>query len=814
MMTPQRPDRRATRAAPAPAAPWDPPGWLAPAIYLVTTLALFRDFVAGDEMLFGVDTLALGYFARDFFAQFVRSYHEFPLWNPLIFGGLPFMEGLHGDVFYPTSVLLFLQDTHRALGWKLLLHVFLAGVFMNAWLRALGIGAAAALFGGLVYMLGSFMVSLVYPGHDGKLFVTALTPLLFLLVERAATGRRVTDFAWIGIGVALLIYTPHMQLAYYALWAFSFWFFARLWRIWRAERSGAVVARLFGLFAVAGLLGAAPAPVQLLPPFFYLREYSHRADKTVHAEAERGIVYSSSWSLHPEEAASLIVPDFVGTSTETRDGGGDTYWGRNLFKLNHEYAGLIPLLLLPLAFILRRPSGTWFFAGLGIIALLYALGLTTPAFRLFYLIPGVSMFRAPSSAIFLSGFAVVTLGSIGLQRLLETRPGSPDARAARKVLWSAAGALLVLALAASAGLLIDLWQNVLYRDMSAARSLALDRNLAPMQAGFWIAFLLAALTAGAAEARFRGLIGWRGLTLAILLLAALDLWRVDRRFILTTDPALYFGADETVRFLQNRQAQGEVFRVFDLGSLIGGGARPNYYAAHGLEELAGHHGNELGAYRDLIGGEHPVAALASEFRLLDIANVRFLITPRLVDVPGYEPVFQGERVMIYENLGALPRAYLVGSVEVVGDDDAARHLLAPDFPYHRSAILAKPLPAGMQLKHDVAGDVEWLGLQPGRMVQGRVNVQRLQVTADGPALLVVSENYHHGWHARVNGEPVTLLRVNRTFRGVSVPAGRSVVEFRYGPPLLRVSAMVTIFSLMVLAGAALSGWLRSWRRPA
>jgi hypothetical protein len=813
-MTAKRPARRATGEAHTAAVPWDPPRWLTPALYLLVTLLLFRDFVAGDEMLFGVDTLALGYFARDFFAQFVRSYHEFPLWNPLIFGGLPFIEGLHGDVFYPTSVLLFLQDTHRALGWKLLLHVFLAGVFMNAWLRALGLGGAAALFGGLVYMLGSFMVSLVYPGHDGKLFVTALTPLLFLLVERAATHRRVTDFAWIGIGVALVIYTPHMQLAYYALWGFSFWFLARLWRIWRAERNGPAVARLFGLFATAGVLGAGAAAVQLLPPFFYLRDYSHRAEKTVQAEADRGIVYSSSWSLHPEEAAALIVPEFVGTSTETRDGAGDTYWGRNLFKLNHEYAGLIPLLLLPLAFILRRPTGAWFFAGLGAIALLYALGLTTPAFRIFYLIPGVSMFRAPSSIIFLFGFAVVTLGSIGLQRLLETLPGSPDARSARKVLWGATGVLLALALAASSGLLIDLWQTVLYRDISAARSLALDRNLAPMQAGFWIAFLLAALTAAAAEARFRGMIGWRGLTIAILLLAAVDLWRVDRRFILTTDPELYFGADETVRFLQNRQAQGEVFRVFDLGSLIGGGARPNYYASHGLEELAGHHGNELGAYRNLIGGEHPVAALASEFRLLDIANVRFLITPRLVEVPGYTPVFQGDRVLVYENQGALPRAYLVGNVEVVGDDDAAGRLLAPGFPYRRSAIVPEPLPAGLQLKHDVAGDVAWLGLEPGRMVQGRVNSQRLQVTADGPAMLVVSDNYHHGWHATVNGEPATLLRVNRTFRGVLVPEGSSVVEFQYGPPLLRISAVVTILSLALLVGAAVSGWLRAWRRSA
>jgi hypothetical protein len=30
----------------------------------------------------------------------------------------------------------------------------------------------------------------------------------------------------------------------------------------------------------------------------------------------------------------------------------------------------------------------------------------------------------------------------------------------------------------------------------------------------------------------------------------------------------------------------------------------NDLAVHGLEQLAGHHGNEMGRYRNLIGGEH------------------------------------------------------------------------------------------------------------------------------------------------------------------------------------------------------------------
>jgi hypothetical protein len=50
----------------------------------------------------------------------------------------------------------------------------------------LGLDRLPAFFGGLVYMMGADLVSLVLPGGDGKLFVSALAPLLFWLTERAA----------------------------------------------------------------------------------------------------------------------------------------------------------------------------------------------------------------------------------------------------------------------------------------------------------------------------------------------------------------------------------------------------------------------------------------------------------------------------------------------------------------------------------------------------------------------------------------------------------------------------------------------------
>ena len=129
------------------------PGWLPAVLYGIVTVALFRKFIFTGEMLFSSDTLSLGYMARAFFADSLRK-GVFPLWNPIILGGTPFLNSLAGgDSLYPTSVLLVLMAPFRALGWKLILHVFLSGLFTFGWIRSLGRSRPAALLAGLAYLL-------------------------------------------------------------------------------------------------------------------------------------------------------------------------------------------------------------------------------------------------------------------------------------------------------------------------------------------------------------------------------------------------------------------------------------------------------------------------------------------------------------------------------------------------------------------------------------------------------------------------------------------------------------------------------------
>ena len=87
----------------------------------------------------------------------------------------------------------------------------------------------------------------------------------------------------------------------------------------------------------------------------------------------------------------------------------------------------------------------------------------------------------------------------------------------------------------------------------------------------------------------------------------------------------------------------------------------------------------------------------------------------------------------------------------------------------------------------------------------REGVVRLRLSAGGPRLLVVGDNFHPHWRALVDGRAAPLLRANYVWKAVPVPAGEHVVELVYhSPPVARARAVSAACAVLVLAGAGLA----------
>ena len=120
---------------------------------------------------------------------FKRSGH-LPLWNPEIFGGMPFVAAGSGDIFYPTWLLRFVVPVTTAGNLSFSLHYILAGLFTYLLLRRLRVGWTGSVVGGLAYELTGLIASYPSPGHDGKLFASTMLPLILLALVLALRDRR------------------------------------------------------------------------------------------------------------------------------------------------------------------------------------------------------------------------------------------------------------------------------------------------------------------------------------------------------------------------------------------------------------------------------------------------------------------------------------------------------------------------------------------------------------------------------------------------------------------------------------------------
>src|SRR5438445_3473512 len=77
----------------------------------------------------GGDQYAAGYAFRAWGAEWWHRLGHVPLWNPELFGGLPFVAAGHGDIFYPTSFLRLVLPVATVVNLDFVLHYVLAGLF-------------------------------------------------------------------------------------------------------------------------------------------------------------------------------------------------------------------------------------------------------------------------------------------------------------------------------------------------------------------------------------------------------------------------------------------------------------------------------------------------------------------------------------------------------------------------------------------------------------------------------------------------------------------------------------------------------------
>jgi O-antigen/teichoic acid export membrane protein len=515
--------------------------------------------------------------------------------------------------------------------------------------------------------------------------------------------------------------------------------------------------------------------------------------------------------------------------------------------------------------LLRHPYIPLFFV-LALLSLAFIFG--TPLYALIYALPFLSQSHSPFRWVFPLTLSVAVLAGFGVDVLRQTRDGGWGIRnsslGTRLVLLDAAPSLITFlaALAFWGGLLLTggLFASRLFFDQFEPtvtrlfHSLALADTVFPdarafysyefrwvLQAGLlltatgivlrvsrcpiYLPPLVPSSGAGRKQPRKRG--GgqggrpvWEALAAGLLVL---DLFTFGHGFHAAADPALLDYTPPVVEFLKQDTS------LWRLTTFDPRGDKKTFDAnaawLFDLQDVRGYDSLFTAQYRDymqvidvqdelLYNRIAPLRHWSGlDSPLLDMLNVKYVLTEfsdeRLDKSPKYRLVYQQDALQVYENLGAMPRAYLMDTActHVTTDPLATMQQVDP-----RQTVIVEPRDSPASLPATGAT------CTPGPAAVTRYTANEVFIDAQpvGASWLVLADSYFPGWKAFVrpqggdeSGETeLHIARVAGNFRGVTLEPGAWTVRFKYSPNSVKIGAFVSFLGGIVclfLAGA----W--SWR---
>jgi len=665
----------------------------------------------------------------------------------------------------------------------------------------------------------------------------ASSPLLYVVIGAFALGFQ--------------LLAGHIEISYYVLLVMGFYTAIRLWQLANQRgdesakrRMGRVGQVLFWLVVMV-VLGLALGAVQLIP-LYELVSRSFRQDSASYQQVV-------SWAYPPRRLIAFLIPDFFGNPTHhsyfdvfsrqvvpvTRNYYGDPIstidWGIKNYVEGGSYVGILPLLLALIAVIRRGNKYVWIFAGLAAISLAFVFG--TPLYALlFYLLPGIKQLHSPFRWIFPYTLSVAVLAGIGAHHKaqsskLKVQSSNWKFDIGHKLGWLVliAGLGLMIALAISLffpDTVIPLAERVMLSLAKAPKAFADGRMFYSYEFrnllifGLFLASSGVVLLLARRSLRLPKALGgcevWKPLALLVLIL---DLFVFGHGFNPAADPKLLDFKPPVVEFLQQDRS---LYRITTYNAPGEKTFNANVSMFYDLHDVRGYDSIIPKQYTDYMGLVYAqtellynrIAPIYTDHRqaldspLLDLLNVKYILTTQEIESPKYALVYDGE-VRVYRNEGYMPRAFSLPIGCAIVTDDVAEALRTYD--PQRWVILEQQ---GAKLKYQTSNikrqtsnvKRQTCNLQPATITSYTPNEVFIDVELEEPSLLVLADSYFPGWKAfrRPLGagedkeQELEIHRADGNFRAVYLPAGRWTVRFKYTPMSFKLGLFVSFVAGLIL----------------
>ncbi|MDI6752617.1 MAG: YfhO family protein [bacterium] len=742
---------------------------------LLILIVLYEPFFLNKAFFYG-DMGRYFYPIKHLTLSFIKE-GIFLLWNPYLFCGTPLLANPQSQILYPPSILLYIAGPCLGLNLFIFFHLLLAGFSTYLLARQMGLEHPSSFLACLVYTFSGWLISTI----DILIAFSssAWIPIIFYLWLRSVSSLRYTIWTGIAIGLQILAGEPLISYATILLLVIhSIYLIFSERRYYQSRKLILVV-----------LIGIAITLFQLIP-FLQLALESTRLSHKVH---------STSWSFSPFEMTRFIIPSAFGNPIGATHEVTTLFGGQSWLK--SPYLGIIPFLLILLAFKERKPP---FFLLSLVIFLLFSFGGYTPIYKFIQSLPFFSLLRYPVKFISIFTLIGAILSGFGFSILIKKRNSS----------FFFIPFLLVLGLAFFLFLSKDIIISNL--KMDDATSSVWVANL--LQDTIFISIILF----GAGILFFiKEKIKNSIFVLALFLLVLFDLFFFQKRILLTTEPEIFQFETKNIKFLKEKEDRLYISPLIMEKSIAQKGSSheesfmknliclaPNLGLIHKISYCQGY---DPIIMRDpsyiiwLINTDH----LSRTFHLLSLINARYIISETRIDIEQFKFIFQdGERgPFLYENISFLPRAFFVQKKRVVPNRMKILEEMAdPGFNPREEVILEEEPIKNQNAKCKMQNAKSKIHIRSilrsnnpkCKIIKYEPNRVVIDVDTASDGFLFLSDAYYPEWRAYVNGKKTKLYRANYCFRAVQLKEGKHTVEFKYLPRTFIIGLIGSLISLVIM----------------
>lgn len=728
----------------------------------------------------------------------IRDRGVLPLWNPWALFGYPLSAEPENGALYPLSLIFNLPIAHgQSFTVFILLHyaIAMAGTWFYG--RVLGLSPQGRALAVLVFVFGGTFIAQTVNIHLVTTFAWA--PWILALQLRSVQDRSLKWAVAAGLLLGVQLLGAHPQMTFYlGLMTIPNGVLGQSGGFKREN-----ILRALRVLAVIYVIGCAIGSPQLLYTYELLRH------------TERGVRlpydFLVSYSLPPHYLLQLLVPNFFGSE--------DSYIGAMNFIELHLYWSVAALGLIILGWRSKNPYALYC-RFLIIVCLVLALGRYSYLYHALQYVPGFDVIRAPARMLLPASLMAGMLAGMGLDRAASISAGTIK----KLVLFYIALVVVQVGMGIAGLIGLEGGDNIFQSAyQSAAAWLVRGRELPGglfLQAGAPLpvqnlldalgdmsrAALLAALFSASVA------IWWifygrssskKGLAYVLLVLVATDLYAFESNVNRYKEPDFYEDVSPIVEYLQEQDGHFRVFPVIpvdnhdpdvsNLGSNI-----PMLYGLTSIRSFLSMGYTRIDRYLEKRRHSFNIS-----YKKLALANVKYLLSAAPLANSSLKPVlYDGERYL-YQLKNAMQRAFFVPQVRVVKHPNTVLKLLRqPDFPARKVAIVnERPVPVPGR-------PVEDLPEKPKVSIThyGSMKV-KLRVITPQSGMLVLSDLFHPGWKAVVNGKERKIHRTNYLFRGLYLSKGEHQITFYYHPKSFYTgfwiagATLVCLFAIGVVTAA-------------